>query len=288
MMKQLLILTMVLLVTSAGFGVIVPGGTDDYSSGAEVIYAQEDSMEVYGSGHIQPASSSVWKIAFTDPITDEVCNNSLVTLFQLPDRAGQLIEARALMMFISYLYNKKIDRIDVYGVGYFPAATTDPNYLVTSDMYYNGVWGADPDVTPLVQGIATQADITDFEDNGINSWFASEQEGSLRLSCWLNSLYDDGAVAGDYVLIRFDYNLKYSSYTNVSVNNYETAENIRIYYDLVDELSDTCPEPIIPEMDCTGDLPGDLNGDCRVSLDDFVLLAVDWLRCDRIPERLCY
>ncbi len=288
-MKRLLILTTVLLVASAGFAILAPGGTGDYSSGAEVIYAQEQSREVYGSGHIQPwQSEERWKIGFTDPITSEVCNNSLVMVFQLPERNDKLIEARALMFYVSYLYNKRVERIDLYGIDYFPAAqVADPNLLVTADMYYTGVWGADPDATPLDQGILVQDDILEL-DNNVLSWFASNEEGALRLSCWLNSLYDDGAVAGDYVLVRLNYSLKYSVYTNVDLHNINTVNNPRIYYDLVDELYDTCPEPIIPDMDCTGNLPGDLNGDCRVSLDDFVLLAVDWLRCDRTPERLCY
>jgi glucose/arabinose dehydrogenase len=35
---------------------------------------------------------------------------------------------------------------------------------------------------------------------------------------------------------------------------------------------------------CGQDFPGDTNGDCKVNLEDFVLMAADWLKCsDRLP-----
>jgi glucose/arabinose dehydrogenase len=35
---------------------------------------------------------------------------------------------------------------------------------------------------------------------------------------------------------------------------------------------------------CGQDFPGDVNGDCKVNLDDFALMAADWLKCsDRLP-----
>ena len=35
---------------------------------------------------------------------------------------------------------------------------------------------------------------------------------------------------------------------------------------------------------CAQDFPGDVNGDCKVNLEDFALMAADWLKCsDRLP-----
>lgn len=283
-MKRLLILTAILSVASAGFCIVAPGGPDDYSLGAEVIYAQPETRAVYVSGYLEEESSAgQWGIARTDPITDEPSSGVLVLAFQLPERNGQLIEARSLMFMINYIYQTRVNSVDMYGIGSF----SDPNNLVTPEMHYINVWGADKDATALDQGVVVADDVG--SGGTINTWFANSQEGALRLSCWLNSLYDEGAVAGDYALIRLNYSARYSVYTNITVPNHNSGgDNVRIYYDLVNELSETCPDPVIPEMLCTAGLAGDLTGSCYVGLADFVTLAADWLRCDRIPDRLCY
>jgi beta propeller repeat protein len=38
---------------------------------------------------------------------------------------------------------------------------------------------------------------------------------------------------------------------------------------------------------CPAPLPGDTNGDCRINLDDFVLLAENWLTCTLEPIEAC-
>lgn len=286
-MKRLLIAAVLLLAIAVpGYCAIAPGGPDDFSSGAEVIYAQSETREVYGSGAVEIGNTGRWSICYTDPVSGEVCNGSLVMVFQLPERGSQLVEARSLMFKLAYSYRNRVERVDLYGVDYIPAAGADPNVLVTADTFYIGVWGADTDATALDQGMIVNEDIP-AAGGTLDIWFANSAEGALRLSCWLNSLYDEGAVAGDYVLLRLNYSLKYSVYTNMNIYNYETEDNARVYFDLVDNLSETCPGPVIPELQCGGDLPGDLDGDCVVSLTDYIAMAADWLRCDRIPSRLC-
>jgi hypothetical protein len=38
---------------------------------------------------------------------------------------------------------------------------------------------------------------------------------------------------------------------------------------------------------CLNSVPNDLNGDCRVDLADFALLAANWLKCNLVPESIC-
>ncbi len=286
-MKRLFIAAVLILgIAAAGYGIVAPNGPDDYSSGAEAIYAQKETREVYGSGLVKNiGTQNRWYVGTTDPVTSEVCNNSLVLVYRLPERNDKLIEARSLMFKLGYIYQTRIERIDLYGIDYFAAATLeDPNFVVTSDMYYTGVWGGDKDATALDQMVFA-ADT--LPGGTIDRWFANSADGALRLSCWLNSLYDDGAVAGDYVLLRLNYSFKYTVYTNVGIWNINTADNIRIYYDLVDSLSETCPGEVVPDRVCVGNTAGDLTGDCIIDLRDFVVMANDWLRCERLPERLC-
>ena len=244
-------------------------------------------QEVYGSGLVKNVGTqNRWYVGTTDPVSGEYCNNSLVMVYRLPERNDKLIEARSLMFKLGYIYQTRIERIDLYGIGYFAAAELeDPNFVVTSDMYYTGAWAGDPDAAALDQGMVTVADVS--PGGTIDRWFANSAEGALRLSCWLNSLYDNGAVAGDYVLLRLSYSLKYAVYTNVGIWNINTTDNVRIYYDLVDSLSETCPGPVVPDRTCVGSTAGDLTGDCIIDLDDFVVMSNDWLRCERIPDRLC-
>jgi hypothetical protein len=280
---------LILSVASGALCAVATGGTDDYSSGAEVMYPQPESREVYGSGAIQKwiaATPTEWAVVATDPISGANTNGALVMVYRLPERGDKLIEARSLMFKLKYIYSNRLERVDLYGIGYSAAAQVeDPNLLVTGDMFYIGAWGADPQATALDQGMAVQADVG--VGGSVDIWFANSAEGALRLSCWLNSLYDAGAVAGDYVLIRLNYSLKYSTYTNFKIHNNTTADGPRIYYDFVDNLSETCPGPVIPAKQCVGSTAGDLTGDCIIDLSDFVELANDWLRCERIPSRMC-
>ncbi len=288
-MKRLFFAAVLILsIAAVSYGIVAPDGPDSYSPGAEVIYAQAETREVYGSGAIQnwvPGKSTKWAVAYDDPITGEFCNGSLVMVYRLPERNDKLIEARSLMFNLNRIYLTRMERIDLYGIGsYAPAELEDPNFVVTSDMYYTGVWGGDPDATALDQMVFA-ADT--LPGGTIDRWFANSADGALRLSCWLNSLYDNGAVAGDYVLLRLNYSLKYTVYTSVDIWNINSPDNVRIYYDLVDSLSETCPESVVPERVCVGSTAGDLTNDCIINLDDFVVMANDWLRCERIPDRLC-
>jgi uncharacterized membrane protein len=41
------------------------------------------------------------------------------------------------------------------------------------------------------------------------------------------------------------------------------------------------------EITCTATIPGDVNGDCRVNIEDLAILAANWLRCNREPVETC-
>jgi len=39
---------------------------------------------------------------------------------------------------------------------------------------------------------------------------------------------------------------------------------------------------------CTADIEGDVNGDCKVNLTDFALMAENWLQCNLQPQTFCW
>jgi hypothetical protein len=39
---------------------------------------------------------------------------------------------------------------------------------------------------------------------------------------------------------------------------------------------------------CTGYAMGDLNGDCKVDMQDFAIMASQWLTCNKTPPESCW
>lgn len=144
-----------------------------------------------------------------------------------------------------------------------------------------------------MEGIITQDDSDQFP-----SWRATDAEANLRLSCFLNSLYDNGAVAGDFAMIRLNGNIRFNQYMRLDIDspNEPFYGGPRIYYNLSPSLP-TCPELPYPPLVCSNSPTGDIypnfdgddwvGGDCSVNMADFALMASEWMRCDRIPQRLC-
>lgn len=293
-MRYFFVLTF-LSVSALCLGVEISGLPTD--PGLSSIEAQPETREVYESGTVvftAATKQTQWHLAYTDPdpAPEQIasCSSSVVLVFRLPDREGKLIEVDTLTSFLAYCYNARLDRVDIYGLRSMPAST-DANDVVTAGDHFTGEWARDPNGTPIDDGYIVTADVA-TGNNSTQKWFGTDTEGSLRLSCWLNSLYDEGAAAGDYVLIRMSYNTKYSVYTNASFDNFNydavelTEHNPKIFYKLVDTLP-TCPDPIVPIRQCIGDNTGDVTGDCVVDMEDLAVAAAEWLRCDRLPARLC-
>jgi hypothetical protein len=45
---------------------------------------------------------------------------------------------------------------------------------------------------------------------------------------------------------------------------------------------------VITDITCSEPLTGDLDGDCRVDLTDFAMMAENWLKCNLVPEDACW
>jgi hypothetical protein len=297
MVRKIVLINVLLLsmaVISYG-GQIVTGSITDPT--ALIMYADPNSREVYSNGAmVTESSAGRWHLTQKQPVTELNCDGCLVMAFKLPERPeGKLIQARSLMFFVYEIYNSRVDRIDLYGVG-----SISGSQGVTADTYYLGDWGWDENAVALDKGmIALETAAAEYW----NTWRGTDSDGALRLSCWLNSLYDNGAVAGDYALLRLNANYRYNVYTRIKIGNVNTTnnDNVRIYYDFVDQLSEPCPNPIIPERKFTIELAGDLypnfapndpndvwlGGDGKITFEDMAALADNWLNCERVPQRLC-
>ncbi|MEN6385332.1 MAG: hypothetical protein ABFD79_09035 [Phycisphaerales bacterium] len=290
------VLLLAFLATAHGGGMSTQPITDP---AALIMYADTESREVYSNGALVTQSSSGnWHITQKQPVTELNCDGSLVLAFKLPERpSGKLLQVRALMFYLMEVYLQRLDRVDLYGIKYMPASTP-VGAVVEPNTYFLDAWGWDPNATPLDRGVLEIATCSD-SDVYAYPWRSTSSEGSLRLSYWLNSLYDNGAMPGDYALLRLNANQKYTLYTRIKIRNVYSYydDNVRIYYDLVNELPSPCPTTK-PDLVISNPLAGDIypnyesnnnwiGPDGKITFSDFAIMAAEWLECDRIPARLC-
>lgn len=253
------------------------------------------SREVYSTGQIVEYSVfGQWRISGPYPgspsNTDDGC---LVLLFQLPDRQGKLIEVDLFALYYMSRYsNNYMENIDIYGIT--PAVTETEG--VTAEMYYFGPWAFDFTDAECIE----QAIITAGDSEQTQTWRGTGEEGNLRLSCWLNRLYDNGAQPGDYAALRLNGSAVQNKYMRIDIASDmdPMGWGPRIYYSLVDTLPVSCPDNCTPPPICTNPPEGDvyphydnegnwLGTDCKVDINDLAVLLAEWLRCDLVPERFC-
>ena len=242
-------------------------------------------------------------------------DGSLILVFVLPARPTDtnVVEAD-LACYVGWI--SALESVDLYGIRWV-AAGTPANSIVKKSDYYVGLFGCDPDATPI-QTEYIQMPYT----ASINLWhitgYPDDTNGPDRLRCWLQAQYDDGAKGGDYVLLRLNVGgyrpiekpLTLPSYCQVQVSSMwdNTRYNANDHNDpntsipfsalpypenFLTKTSAFSPrlfirfntDPVVcpgPRAYCCRDLPGDLTGNCDVNAKDLVIVTNSWL--DKDPE----
>jgi hypothetical protein len=248
---------------------------------------EEIDFDYWSNNSLRPA----WNIGGSD-----YNSCSLVLVFELPDVPdGNVLASADLQVlqagnFGSFDGSSSGD-VDLYGLRTVPAGT-DPNYVVLPSDWYVGAYGFDTDGYPLMKSFL-YSELSQL-------WCGLEQNddefAAGRLRCWLQKQYDNGAVGGDYVLLRLNFNELSSieRYYNISSiwfdNGEEIVEDItyapRIVYSFADpSMVQQCPQPDAVCVD--GQLDGDINFDCSVNIKDFAIMAQNWTECYLYPDTNC-
>ncbi|HBG26056.1 MAG: hypothetical protein A2Y10_03100 [Planctomycetes bacterium GWF2_41_51] len=166
------------------------------------MFAQPESREVFRDGQMLATSladANYARVTFTDPANGKY-DGSLIFAFKLPEKnANQVISTAQLWRYdVNDVDNvdNSITRaitMDLYGLPYRPAAT---NPVITAADHYVGT--ADRTDAVMIQPVV----VNDTKGISVSKWSATES-GSPVLAEFLNAQYDAGAVAGDWVLLRF-------------------------------------------------------------------------------------
>ena len=172
--------------TSAHAGVIYANGTQPSPGGGTSAVASSDGT-VYDVGNWELwAGGTPWLNGTTTP------ESSPVYAFQLPS-LGNLNNPFASATLGLTFYAKDgtpTFNVDLYGLGLSASPT------VLAGDYYSGSGDTTPGVTRLEAGILTPTTSMTSADSPNNVF-------STDLSAYLNTAYDGGANAGDYVILRF-------------------------------------------------------------------------------------
>ena len=232
-------------------------------------------------------------------------DGSLVLVFVLPAKTASKVTLAHLVSYAGYVNG--LEFVDLYGIRTVAAGTPLGDIVQKSD-HYAGAFGCDPDATP----IQTEYNQTPYSGGSRNSWhitgYSADQNGPARLRCWLQKQYDEGAVGGDYVLLR----LNFGGYRTIvppaiaeGLNSYHVApissmwdnpkpsdvndhNEISIPLTQLKKLFTMSPRLYIKfaataaacpnEVEhCCRDLQGDLTGNCAVDVCDISLLEKAWL-----------
>lgn len=130
--------------------------------------------------------------------------NNAIYFFELPALgAGEIVTSGNL----SILYLDKLVsvgglnfNVDVWGLGYVSTPTLDTDWLLFANT--DGAAGVGvPDRTKIEDNILTPAsDDPDFTSVLVNT----DSFGDVNMASFVNSLYSNGAEAGDYAVIRMN------------------------------------------------------------------------------------
>jgi PKD repeat protein len=116
-----------------------------------------------------------------------------VVVFELPDLGGDVITAASLAADIAISNPGATNypvALDLWGSRYSDSAT-----VLTNDYGFKETGS----------GTKLQDDIISIPGSGIYDWevINTDALGDAALVAWLNAQYDDGAVAGDFVFLRY-------------------------------------------------------------------------------------
>lgn len=152
------------------------------------------SVEVVIPGHandqqVDADGSLFWVNQANYYVGTSAVGNAAVCVFQLPDLAGANVLSASLQMNLenTFIYGSDL-HADLYGLGFSSSPT-----VVAGD-YFMGAYGTDGNATALQDDFIEEA-------TPLGS-VATSAAGGANLASWVQSLYDAGAVAGDYAFVR--------------------------------------------------------------------------------------
>ena len=176
-MRRVLAITLVL-----AFGTSV--------SMAALINIDADLLDQQARGNGTTATSLNWSGQASDQISGAQ-SGELIVQFALPDLAGGTISSANLLASLNAPTWQAWGNVDVYGVRYSSAvAVALTDYAPFSDAAGNGTKIMD---NFYVSGSGTAAYVD----------LNTDATADTALATWLTDQYTAGAVAGDYVFLRF-------------------------------------------------------------------------------------
>jgi len=248
-----------------------------------------------------------------DPIKTPVLrgDGSLVLVFVLPVKpTGQVVTEAQLVSYVGYISG--IESVDLYGLRHVDACdvnNTEPNKIVRQSDYFVGSFGCDPNATPI------QTNYIEMPYSAsINKWHITgyhppgDMNGPDRLRCWLQKQYNEGAVGGDYVLLRLNvggyrpigpyHQIQVSTMWDnrtfkADANDVNDMNSIPI--DRLEKTFSHSPRLVLrfdtsapacpgPGVYCCAALPGDITGNCHVDTNDLKIIADSWLDTIAVSE----
>jgi len=231
---------------------------------------------------------------------------SLVLVFKLPVKPeGQVLIDAQLVSYVGWI--TAIESVDLYGIRTV-AAGTEPNKIVKQSDHFVGSFGCDPCATPIQTEYVEMPYSASRNKWHITGYYPQDMNGPDRLRCWLQKQYTDGAVGGDYVLLRLNVGgyRPISSYHQVQVSS--MWDNPTYDVNDVNHLTIPIPEANLvktfshsprlvlhfgsppapacpgPGVYCCAALPGDVTGNCHVDMNDLKIIVGSWLETIAVSE----
>lgn len=176
------------------------------------IYSDNTATPVILLSYLDTGAEHDWRVGSSDTTntyyTGGIYNSNVVLAFRLPALpAGQVVGSAGLHWFYEENYKSRGYPADLYGLGY-RAGSTDPCDVVQLSDYYAGTADTNPNVTLLGEKV-----------NGhfaVGTW-RGISDPSKVMAAYLQSLYDAGAQANDWVLFRLNPQGSYIGYARHSI-----------------------------------------------------------------------
>jgi len=176
--------------------------TKDFLEVGGSMPAQPETREVQGCNGPVANTTGIWQLVSTDYtcVPTENAYTTLVMAFKLPviPDGYEFISADAKWY---YHYQKRTGApIDIYGLGFRSGQA--PN-ITGNDFYI----GADDttDATVISRNVIDYA-------GGIGRWISLNEQGRDNLADYLNEQLANGAVQGDWVLLRFNIQYRWTDW----------------------------------------------------------------------------
>jgi len=298
----------------------------EVNEASRMVFTDEPNYEGANEGFIcdnNTYTHAYWKVGDSALV---VCANdpnyepqlrgdgSLVLVFKLPVKPeGQVLAEAQLVSYVGWITG--IESVDLYGIRTVDACdvnNTEPNKVVKQSDYFVGSFGCDQNATPIQTNYIQMPYSASRNNWHITGYTVPyDMNGPNRLRCWLQKQYTDGAVGGDYVLLRLNISgyRPIDSYHQVQVSsmwdnpNFKADANDvndmnsipidrltktsppshspRLFFRFDNPPAPACPGPLVY---CCEALPGDITGNCHVDMNDLKIIAGSWLNTISVSE----